>query len=168
MDAKKTGAFIASIRKENGKTQKDLAKELNVSNAAISRWERGIGFPDITLIEPLAECLHISVAELLNGKRSKQTENERALSDVISLSSATRMRKKKFINWILAAAVAVVYLVVSIITQKWELTWVFWGIYCAYRVITEYFPKNLQFPSKDYNLSRKTPFQKTDESHDKN
>ncbi len=167
MDAKTTGAFIASIRKENGKTQKDLAKELNVSNAAISRWERGIGFPDITLIEPLAECLHVSVAELLNGKRSKQTENEKALSDVVSLSSVTRMRKKKFIHWILAAAVAAVYLVISIITQKWELTWIIWVFYCAYRVITEYFPKNFRFPTKDHNFAKNT-LSKTDESRHEN
>ena len=141
MDAKKTGILIASIRKENGKTQKDLARELNVSNATISKWERGIGFPDITLIEPLAECLHISVIELFNGERLKQPENEKfekTLSDVILISSETINTKKKIMNWIIAITVAILYLIISIITHKWEITWILWLVYCIYRIVTEY------------------------------
>ena len=63
MDAKKFGTFIASLRKENNMTQADLAKKLQVTDKAISKWERGLGFPDINSIEPLADAL-VSRVEL--------------------------------------------------------------------------------------------------------
>ncbi len=54
MDAKKFGAFLAEIRKGKNMTQSDLAIKLQVTDKAGSRWERGIGFPDINTLEPLA------------------------------------------------------------------------------------------------------------------
>ena len=54
MDAKAFGAFIAEKRKELGMTQSDLAAQLSVTDKAVSRWERGLGFPDISTLEPLA------------------------------------------------------------------------------------------------------------------
>ena len=57
MDAEKFGAFIAAARKEKNMTQKALAGKLHVTDKAVSRWERGLGFPDIHTIEPLAEAL---------------------------------------------------------------------------------------------------------------
>ena len=74
MDAKIFGAFIAKCRKEKNMTQADLAIKLNVTDKAVSRWERGIGFPDINTIEPLASALEISVLELMKCERI--TENE--------------------------------------------------------------------------------------------
>ena len=61
LNAQKTGSLIATIRKEQNRTQQDLANELGVSSAAISKWERGIGFPDVSLIEPLATSLGITI-----------------------------------------------------------------------------------------------------------
>ena len=55
MDAKKFGTFIATLRKENNMTQVELAQKLQVTDKAVSKWERGLGFPDINTIEPLAE-----------------------------------------------------------------------------------------------------------------
>ena len=54
MDSQKFGTFIAQCRKDKKMTQADLAAKLNVTDKAISRWERGVGFPDINTIEPLA------------------------------------------------------------------------------------------------------------------
>ena len=54
MDAKIFGAFIAACRKEQNMTQAELAVQLHVTDKAVSRWERGVGFPDINTIEPLA------------------------------------------------------------------------------------------------------------------
>lgn len=137
MDAEKTGALIAAVRKESGKTQKELAKELKVSSAAVSKWERGIGFPDITLVEPLAKCLNISLAELFSGERSEKAENEnleKSLSDVIAVSSETIAKKKKMMHWLIAATTAALYLIISVLTQKWEYTWILWLAYCIYRI----------------------------------
>lgn len=65
MDLNKTGKFIALIRKEKGLTQRELAKKLNLSEKTISKWERGVGFPNISLILPLCKCLEIDANELI-------------------------------------------------------------------------------------------------------
>lgn len=62
-----TGAIIKKLRESKQLTQAELAERLNVSDKAVSKWETGKGFPDITLIEPIAGALGISVAELLSG-----------------------------------------------------------------------------------------------------
>ena len=63
-----TGALIAQLRKEQGLTQKQLAEQLHISDRTISKWERGAGFPDVSLLEPLADALHCSVVSLLEGR----------------------------------------------------------------------------------------------------
>ena len=144
MNAQKTGSLIAAIRKEQNRTQQDLANELGVSSAAISKWERGIGFPDVSLIEPLATSLGITIAELFKGERienSDANEYENLLSDVVKVSKNEISKKKKISNWIIAITVAVLYLLISIITQKWEITWMVWIVYCFYRIFTEYIYK---------------------------
>ena len=67
MDAQKFGTFIAVCRKEKNMTQADLSAELQVTDKAVSRWERGIGFPDINTLEPLADALDVSVLELMRS-----------------------------------------------------------------------------------------------------
>lgn len=52
MDNQKLGIFITELRKEKGLTQAQLAQKLNVTDKAVSKWERGVGFPDIKLLEP--------------------------------------------------------------------------------------------------------------------
>ena len=76
MDAVKTGALIAETRKERDLTQKDLAQALHVSVQAVSKWERGLNFPDIALLEPLAELLGLTVSELLSGARNAPAGEE--------------------------------------------------------------------------------------------
>ena len=67
MDQYVTGAVIRRFREEKKMTQAALAERLNVSDKAVSKWETGRGYPDITLIEPIARALGISVLELLSG-----------------------------------------------------------------------------------------------------
>ena len=68
------GTFIASLRKENGFTQKDIANKLNVSDKTVSRWERDEGYPDLSLIPVIAEIFNVSCDEILNGRFIKNTE----------------------------------------------------------------------------------------------
>ena len=68
MDHYVTGAVIRSLREKMGMTQAELAGKLCVSDKAVSKWENGRGFPDVSLLEPLGQALHISVAELLCGQ----------------------------------------------------------------------------------------------------
>lgn len=67
MDTYITGATIKSLREKKGITQAKLADMLGVSSKAVSKWETAKGLPDITLIEPLAEALSVSIMELISG-----------------------------------------------------------------------------------------------------
>lgn len=62
-----TGAVIRKLREKNHITQCQLAERLGVSDKTISKWETGKGYPDITLLEPIADALSVSIAELLSG-----------------------------------------------------------------------------------------------------
>lgn len=67
MDAKKTGRFICENRKRLGMSQKELADLLSITDKAVSKWERGISFPDISMLIPISEVLEISLYDLLTG-----------------------------------------------------------------------------------------------------
>lgn len=75
MDSKVFGQFIARSRKEKNMTQADLASIIGVTDKAISRWERGIGFPDINTLEPLSNALDISLLELMRSEKSDMNNN---------------------------------------------------------------------------------------------
>ena len=68
MDNEKTGRLICSLRKEMGLTQKQLADMMNISDKAVSKWERGLGCPDISLLRELAVLLCVDVRSLLTGE----------------------------------------------------------------------------------------------------
>lgn len=67
MNNEKTGAVIKTLRLEQHMTQKALADRMHVSDKAVSKWERGIGSPDISLLKELAEILNVNIACLLEG-----------------------------------------------------------------------------------------------------
>ena len=68
IDNEKFGKFITELRKEKNLTQKELADQLFVSDKTVSKWERGASFPNVVLLIPIAECLGVSVTELLMGE----------------------------------------------------------------------------------------------------
>ena len=84
MDRTKTGALIAAARKEQNMTQKELAAALHVSDRAVSKWERGAGFPDISLLEPLADALGLGVLDLLRGERGTVPEPEPTIRQALA------------------------------------------------------------------------------------
>ena len=138
MDNVKTGLLIAQIRKEKGYTQKDLAEKIGVSNANVSKWETGKGFPDISLLEPLAISLNISISEIIAGEIIQNTDlTEHIISDLVDVTIKEQEKKVKLFNWIVAITIALIYVIVSLITMKWEITWIIWGVYCIYRISTE-------------------------------
>lgn len=69
IDKSRFGAFVSSLRKEKGITQKELADKLYVSDKAVSKWETGRSIPDVALLMPLAEILGVTVTELLECHR---------------------------------------------------------------------------------------------------
>lgn len=62
-----TGTTIKELREKNKITQVQLVEKLGVSDKTVSKWETGKGYPDITLLEPIADALRVSVAELITG-----------------------------------------------------------------------------------------------------
>lgn len=100
MQAVKTGALIAQARKEQNLTQKDLAQSLHVSVQAVSKWERGLNFPDIALLEPLGELLGLTVSELLSGERNAPAGEETVRTSVQMgklLSGKARHWRRRFL-----------------------------------------------------------------------
>ncbi|MDI6619115.1 MAG: helix-turn-helix transcriptional regulator [Clostridiales bacterium] len=69
----KMAQFISELRKEKKLTQKDLAKQLGVTDKAVSKWERGLGCPDISLLSKLSQVLGVTASELLNGKKTESS-----------------------------------------------------------------------------------------------
>ncbi len=72
MDKAEFGAFVAENRKELGLTQRELAERLHVTDKAVSKWERGLSYPDVTLLEPLAEAFGLGVTELVSCRRRQE------------------------------------------------------------------------------------------------
>ena len=75
MNAKTTGEFILQKRKEKNLTQAELADLLGVTNKAVSRWETGEGFPDVTMLPQIATVLGTTVDEILNGKSNPRSKS---------------------------------------------------------------------------------------------
>ena len=111
MNAKDMGMFICKLRKENNMTQMELAQQLHVTDKAVSRWERGVGYPDIQLLPALSESLHVSVAELISCKKSLNYSNEEVTNiihnlDVYKMESFRQDRKADKISLVCMIFVA--------------------------------------------------------------
>ena len=98
MDQIKIGKFIADERKRKGYTQKQLSGKLEISDKTISKWERGNGFPEVSLLLPLCNELEITVNELLSGERvSEEDYRKKAEENMVNLVREAQESKKKII-----------------------------------------------------------------------
>lgn len=112
MDCIKTGNLIKERRTEKGLTQKELAEKLNVSTAAVSKWENGKGFPDISILESLSNELDISITELIKGERNSNTDSSDTLAkDIIEISKNEIKYERTRQIFIISAFVLAVILV---------------------------------------------------------
>lgn len=85
MDPEKIGRLISKSRKDKNMTQKDLASLLHITDKAISKWERGISIPDISLLIPISNILDISVYELLGGEM-KEDLSKKEVEEIVKTS----------------------------------------------------------------------------------
>lgn len=147
IDRERFGRFISTLRKEKGLTQRELAEQLHVSDKAVSKWERALSLPDITLLSPLSQVLGVSVAELLQGEHLAEDstfskgEVEKLVGSALTLSeeewcarSAERKRRQRL--WLLALPLAALELLLlhqvgTPLDQVW-LVEVLMGIFSAY------------------------------------
>lgn len=126
MNAKQLGPFISERRKELGMTQTHLAKKLYVTDKAVSRWERGIGLPDINSIEALAKALEVSLVELMQAKRNENEhistkEAENLMMDTIELSKITSKVVKGIGSVILSGFALVAILLLLMLVSDGEI-----------------------------------------------
>lgn len=131
IDKEKFGAFVAQLRKGQRITQKELAQKVYVSDKAVSKWERGLSMPDITLLIPLARALEITVTELLECQRLEQTSMdsgrvEELMHRVIGYAEETpeerrmRRRQEAVLFAVSLAAVTLELLGLRALGQSWE------------------------------------------------
>lgn len=85
MKKKTLGMMIASLRKENGMTQLDLAEKMGVTDKAVSKWERDLSCPDVNTIPKLAEVFGISVDELMQIKAESQSESKNNITPMVHM-----------------------------------------------------------------------------------
>lgn len=83
MDQLKIGKFIAQMRKEQSLTQRQLADMIGISDKTVSKWEAGNGLPEVSLMIPLCNSLHINVNELLSGERLADSEYQKKAEENI-------------------------------------------------------------------------------------
>ena len=111
MDQLLIGKFIAQERKRKGYTQKQLSEKLGISDKTVSKWERGNGFPEVSLLLPLCNELDITVNELLSGERvSEEDYRKKAEENMVNLVKEAQESNKKII---LSAMVAVLVIVAA-------------------------------------------------------
>ena len=125
MDAKAFGSFLAETRKTRGLTQNDLAEQLHVTDKAVSRWERGLGFPDINTLEPLAEALGLTLSQLMHADRGDGQPAEQSLEDFFAMFSPVRIQWQTVpsaLFWLtVGVAVAAQFLLLASVTVQWTL-----------------------------------------------
>ncbi len=95
MDNEKFGKFIKELRKEHNLTQKELADKINITDKAVSKWERGLSFPDITMLGLIANELNVTVEELLNGEKSNNKDNKEKIDVEEAVKQALEKVKNK-------------------------------------------------------------------------
>lgn len=98
MDAERFGAFVQARRKELGLSQTALAEKLHVTAKAVSRWERGVGFPDIKLLQPLADALEITIVELMNSEKISRAITKETASDMVT-QTVQQIQEQEQLNW---------------------------------------------------------------------
>ena len=102
MDLNKIGSFISSLRKQKEMTQMELAEMIGVTDKAISRWETGKGFPDVSLLVTLADALDISVTDIIYGEKIEINEKnsteivENAIINTLDYSQCEISKSKRW------------------------------------------------------------------------
>ena len=119
MNYDKIGKFIQEKRKEKNLTQKELAEKIGVTDRAVSKWERGVGCPDVSILEILSKELDCSILEILKGRKIeneiiKVTEADDYVKDSMKLSKQTTKEKIiSYINKALVTTIIFIFLLLS-------------------------------------------------------
>ncbi len=139
MDTQKIGVFLSELRKEKNLTQDELGEQIGVTNKTVSRWENGNYLPPVEMLQILSKFYDVSINEILNAERINDSDykkvSEENVKCALNRSNVIIRKHKKIMNWIIAIVVALLYIVISLISQKWQYTWIVWIVYCVYRTV---------------------------------
>ena len=173
MNYDKIGKFIQEKRKEKNLTQKELANKLGVTDRAVSKWERGVGCPDVSILEKLSKELDCSILEILKGRKIeneiiKVTEADDYVKDSMNLSKQTAKEKIiSYINKALVTTIIFIFLLLSylnIVQIKYLKT--------EYKFTTEYYEnkkiqESINTLEKNINIIKNNQGKYSDEDYQK-
>jgi transcriptional regulator with XRE-family HTH domain len=111
MDYQKVGLLISTLRKEKGLTQKELADKLGITDRAVSKWERGLGCPDVSLLDDLSRILDVSILEILKGRRLDKDEivNNKSVVESMNYSKESiKYKIKKIFNNVAIGLISII------------------------------------------------------------
>lgn len=162
IDNDKFGKFIAELRTESGLTQKEVGEKIGISDKAVSKWERGLSLPDISLLDPLAKLFNVSITEIIHGERILEDENlsvgeidnllsssiQLTMNDLSHFAKRQKIRNILFITSVLLTVIEIEYLYVNsyIPSSLNESILLILGLCFIFGVYLNYFVK-LKLPS---------------------
>ena len=146
MNLKKIGKFIAEKRREKGFTQESLAEELDISNRAISKWERGICLPDAAKMPVLCQLFDITINDLFSGEIVDMKNNEKKLEEnLIELAKQKELKDKQLLSleWVIGGIAVVTLFTLVLIAALIDMPdwnrWIILGIGCVLFLVTMFF-----------------------------
>lgn len=116
MDLQKVGKFLSEQRKIKQLTQDKLGEHIGVNGKTISKWERGVNAPDISVLNRLAELLEVNVSEILNGERNNDNSDDKNDKIIDKISYYTKMEKLKYMKIFLKIIAAILVIFVTLFT----------------------------------------------------
>lgn len=157
MDSMKIGAFLSSQRKKKGLTQAALGERLGITDRAVSKWERGKGMPDVSLMLELCGLLGITVDELLSGEViNMENKNQKNEALLLEMAAEMEQKDKKILSamWMIMI-VSTLALLLSIlaaailIPEGWQQTAVLLGM-CVLFLIPNFYALKLEVTAGAY------------------
>lgn len=130
MNIEATGKLISEQRKRLGITQQQLGERLGVTNTAVSKWERGLSYPDVSLLPALANELNVTVSEIIYGSKNAEQENfesDVTAKEVIDIADKQiKKDRKKFKKIIVAFSVILTVVILAFVTTVLVMSFSFW------------------------------------------
>lgn len=124
------GKFIASLRKEKNLTQQALGEMLFVTDKAVSKWERGLSLPDVTLLNKLAEILEVDVTEILEGKKGTKVkvDIEKRIEELkVELGNKHKKKIRRILSFLILLICFILYLLFRNIYFGYEMETVYYS-----------------------------------------
>ena len=112
------GEKLIKLRKDKNLSQEEVAEKLGVTRQTISKWETNESTPDLNKIVPICNLYDITTEELLTDKKIVKKENNKVKNQSL-----------KLIDSIISTIALLLYLSISFLTRRWDITWIIWIIY---------------------------------------